>query len=66
MVELSCCQKCPQMPSAFRRPKLAKRLGFDLSNPLAGDVELLADFFEGVFPLAANSETEPDHLFFFR
>ena len=32
-----------QVAGAFRRTQLAKRFGFDLPNPFASDVELLAD-----------------------
>jgi hypothetical protein len=34
------------MPSPFRRPQLPQGFGFDLANPLARDVELLANFCE--------------------
>ena len=53
-----------QVTGAFRRAELAERLGFDLADALAGDVELLADLFERMFALAADSETKPNHLFF--
>jgi hypothetical protein len=34
--------------------KLPQRFGFDLPDALAGDVEFLTDFFEGVLALAAD------------
>ena len=37
-------------------------LGLDLPDPLARDIELLADLFEGVLALAADAETQPDYL----
>src|ERR1700730_6386077 len=54
------------MTSALRGTELTQRLGFDLANPFARDVEFLADLFERVLTLTANSETKPDDLLFFR
>src|SRR5579863_3083737 len=50
------------MPGALRRTELAQRLGFDLPDALARDVELLSDFLERVLALAADAEAEADHL----
>ena len=52
------------MAGAFRGAELAQSLGFDLANAFASDVELLADLFERMLALAADSETKPNHLFF--
>src|SRR5579863_1571719 len=52
------------MASPLRRTKLAKRLGFDLADALAGYVEFLTDFFQGVLALAADAEAQPDHFLF--
>ena len=52
------------MPRSLGRAKLTKRLGFDLADTLAGDVEFLADLFQGVFALATDAEAKADDLFF--
>jgi hypothetical protein len=39
-----------------------QRLGLDLPDPLAREIELLADLFEGVLALAADAEAQPDDL----
>src|ERR1700730_11550428 len=59
-------EKCPELAAARRMPELSQRLGFNLSDALAGDAEALADLFERV--LAAVTDTEPhlDHLLFAR
>src|SRR5689334_23875233 len=44
--------------------ELAQGLGFDLADALAGNVEFLTDFFEGVLALAADTEAEADTLRF--
>src|SRR5579871_6418885 len=54
------------MASPFRRTKLAESLSFDLTDPLASNVELLPDLFKGVLALAADAEAQPDHLLFLR
>src|SRR5262249_10094651 len=41
-------QEAAQLLAAARMTQLAQRLGLYLPNPLARDVELLADFLEGV------------------
>ncbi len=52
------------MPGAFGGPQLPQRLGFDLADAFAGDVELLADLFERVLALAADAEAQADDLLF--
>src|SRR4051812_17499658 len=54
------------MTGTLRRAELPQRLGLNLTDTLAGDVELLADFFERVLALAADAEAEPDHLLLLR
>src|SRR6185437_8340499 len=54
------------MPRALGRTKLAKRLRFNLADTLAGDIEFLTDFFEGMFTFTPDAEPKPDNLFFFR
>src|SRR5271170_907559 len=54
------------MPRAFRRAKLAQRLGFDLPDAFTGYVKLLPDLFESVLALAADAEAQADHFLFFR
>jgi hypothetical protein len=63
---LASCHQGTQAPGAFRRPKLPQGFRLDLANPFAGDVELLADLLECVFPLATNAKAHPDHLLFLR
>ena len=43
-------------------PQLAKHLGFDLPDALAGDVEVLSYLFQGVIALLANPETHAQNL----
>src|SRR3990172_12346994 len=50
-------QEAPQLLGARGMAQLAQRLGLDLADALAGDREILPDFFERV--LAAVRETEP-------
>src|SRR5579875_2037211 len=45
-----------QLLRTARMTQLAQGLGFDLANPLAGDVELLADFFQGVVGVHVDAE----------
>src|SRR5512132_4141638 len=47
-----------ELSAAGRVAQLAERLGLDLADPLAGDVELLAHFLEG--PGAPVLEAEPE------
>ena len=46
--------------------QFAKRFGFDLADALAGDTELLADFFERVVGVHADAETHAQHALFAR
>src|SRR5580698_7431847 len=59
-------EKRPELAAARRMPELAQRLGFNLTDALAGDGKALADLLERV--LAAIPDTEPhlDHLLFAR
>src|SRR5687768_8668908 len=54
------------MTRTLRRPQLPQRLGFDLPDALAGDIEFLTDFLERVLALAADTEPQADDLLFFR
>src|SRR4051794_11502363 len=47
-----------ELPAPRGMAQLAQRLGLDLADPLAGDVELLADLLEG--PGAAVLEAEAE------
>src|SRR5439155_2265138 len=49
----------PQSPRPLESAELSQCLGLDLPNPLARDIELLADLFERVLALAADAETQP-------
>src|SRR5579884_724676 len=53
------------MPRPLWGAKLPKRFSFDLPDPFARNVELLADLFERVLALAADAEPEADDLLFF-
>src|SRR4029453_6539689 len=55
-------QECAQLATPRRMPQLAKSLGFDLPNALAGDGEALADLFERVLAAVADAEPHLDHL----
>src|SRR5215467_6505891 len=63
-----CCsprrQQRTKVPGPFRRPELPQGLGFDLADTFSRDVEFLADLFERMLPLAADAETQADHLLF--
>src|SRR5262249_11391721 len=61
---LPCRHQGPQPPRPFRRSQLPKRFGFDLTNPLAGDIELLADLLQGVLALTADTKPQADHFLF--
>ena len=54
-----------QVPRPLGRPQLTKRLRLDLADALARNVELLTDFFQSVFALAADTETQADDLLLF-
>src|SRR6185312_4781042 len=64
--ELACSHQRAKTAGAFRSAELAQRLGFDLADALARDIELLADFFQGVLALAADTEPHPDYFLLFR
>ena len=44
--------------------ELAQSLGLDLTDALAGDLEQLADFFQGVLAPVAQPEAHFEHLGF--
>ena len=46
--------------------QLAQRLGFDLTDALARDVELLADLFQGVVGIHLDAEAHAQYLGFAR
>lgn len=51
---------------AARMHQLTHGLALDLTNPLARDVELFADFFERVIRLRVDAVTHTQHLRFAR
>src|SRR3989338_3948190 len=53
-----------QVLASRRVAQLAQRLGFDLADPLAGHIELLADFLEGVVGVHVDAEPHAQHLGF--
>src|SRR5690606_37625954 len=55
-----------ELVSPTRVTQLAQRLGLDLADPLAGDVELLADFLQRVVGAHLDAEAHPQHLRFER
>src|SRR5229473_804223 len=60
--DLWCGHQGPQPPRPLGSAELPQRLGLDLPDPLARDIKLLADLFEGVLALAADAEAQPDDL----
>ena len=50
-----------ELPRPGRVAQLAQRLRLDLADPFAGDVELLADLFEGPRPAVLQPETKLEH-----
>src|ERR1700687_807373 len=54
--------KAAQLLRPRRMAQLAQRLGFDLPDALARDVELLADFLQRVIGVHLDSEAHPQHL----
>ena len=46
--------------------QFAQCLGLDLTDPLAGHIELLADFFEGMVGVHVDTKTHAQHLGFAR
>src|SRR6185436_18628677 len=53
-----------ELPAAGRVAQLAQRLGLDLADPLAGDVELLADLLERSGTPVLEAEAELEHTTF--
>src|SRR3569833_1952063 len=51
-----------QLLRSARVAQLAQGLGLDLADALAGDVELLADFLEGVVGVHVDAEAHAQHL----
>src|SRR6185312_1686054 len=62
---LTCREQRAQPPSPLRSAKLPQRLRLDLTNALAGHVELLPDFLKRVLPLAAYPKSKPDYFLLF-
>src|SRR5260363_360399 len=46
--------------------RFTHRLGFNLTNPLARDIKLLADFFERIVCTHLNTEAHPQYFRFAR
>src|SRR5690606_31234647 len=63
-----CCrllvEEAAQVVAAGGVAQLAQGLGFDLPDPLAGDVELLADFFQRVVGIHVDAEAHAQYLGF--
>src|SRR5690606_23158495 len=55
-------QEAPKLLGAARMAELAQGLGFDLADALAGDVELLADFFQRVIRVHVDAEAHAQDL----
>src|SRR6059036_68068 len=55
-------QEAPELLRTRRVPELAQRLGLYLPDPLAGDREVLPDFFQRVLATVGEAEPEPQHL----
>ena len=55
-------EEAAQLLRAARMAQLAQRLGLDLADALAGDVELLADFFQRVVGVHVDAEAHAQHL----
>src|SRR3546814_1717248 len=55
-------EETAQLLRAARVAQLSQRLGLYLADPLAGDVELLADFLEGVVGVHVDAEAHAQHL----
>src|SRR5438105_3260576 len=47
-------------------PQLSQRLGLDLTNALARDLEVLPNFLEGVIAPLANTKAHTQHFFLAR
>jgi len=50
----------------LRRAELPQRLGFDLADAFAGNIELLPDLFQGMLALTADTKTQSDDFLFLR
>ena len=59
-------QEAAQFPRAAGVLELPERLGLDLADAFAGNRELLADFFQGVVGVHADSEAHAQHPFLAR
>src|ERR1700744_2903103 len=55
-------QETAQLLTAAGMTQLAQRLGFYLTDPLAGDIELLTHLFERVVGVHIDAETHAQHL----
>ena len=55
----SSLKKAPKALAPTGVAELSKRLGFDLADALAGDVETLSDLFEGVVALLTDAKAQP-------
>src|SRR5690606_11990943 len=55
-------EEAAQLLGAARMTQLAQRLGLYLADPLAGDIELLADFLKGVVGVHVDAEAHAQHL----
>jgi hypothetical protein len=62
----SALKEAAQLFGTGRVTQLAQGLGFDLADALAGDVELLADFFQRVVGVHFDAEAHAQHLGFAR
>src|SRR5690348_6771365 len=63
---MSVVEEGPQFARPRRVLELAQRLGLDLPYTLAGDRELLADFFQRVIGVHADAEAHAQHALFAR
>src|SRR5690554_6954496 len=60
----SVVEEAAQVVTAGGVTQLAQGLGFDLTDTLPGDVELLADFFQGVIRIHVDTEAHAQYLGF--
>src|SRR5262249_55967023 len=54
-------EEAPELPAPTRMLQLTERLRLDLADALAGDRELLADFFQRVVGVHADAEAHAEH-----
>ena len=59
-------EEAAQVIGAGGVAQFAQRLGFDLTNPLARHVKLLADLFQCVVGIHVDTEAHAEHLGFAR